>query len=51
MSSSIRGHFQGNVSGALCASFPLSEQATIGADFNAARRYWNVPFPGDASSG
>jgi hypothetical protein len=28
-----------------------TEQATIGADFNAAKRYWDLPTPGNAFSG
>ena len=51
MSSSIRRHFLGDGSGVLCASLPFSQQATIGADFNAARRYWDVPIPGNPFSG
>src|SRR6266705_7137612 len=28
-----------------------TEQGKIGADFNAAKRYWDLPIPGNAFSG
>ena len=33
------------------ASAIQMEQATIGAEFNAAKRYWDLPIPGNAFSG
>lgn len=45
------GEITSEVTVSAAATAIQTEQSTIGADFNAAKRYWDLPIPGNAFSG
>jgi len=45
------GEVTSEVSVSAASSAIQTETATVGADFNAAKHYWDLPTPGNAFSG